>query len=130
MARAWAFAVSFSLAASLSPVLAIAGDAWRDHLGWLDSLSKAAEHHLWAQRGLKEGGAWFRPHCRGLAMTDESDAEGKTERLNVREIDGETLVYDRSRAAASCLNELAGEGLARVRWRDVGRRHRRRAGGG
>ena len=31
----------------------------------------------------------------------------------MREIDGETLVYDRSRHAASCLNELA----ARV-WRE------------
>jgi hypothetical protein len=33
--------------------------------------------------------------------------KAKTERLIVSEIDGETLVYDRSRAAASCLNELA-----------------------
>jgi Coenzyme PQQ synthesis protein D (PqqD) len=39
--------------------------------------------------------------------------KAKTERLIVREIDGETLVYDRSRAAASCLNEFA----ARV-WRE------------
>ena len=38
--------------------------------------------------------------------------KAKTERLIVREIDGETLVYDRSRDAASCLNEFA----ARV-WR-------------
>ena len=37
----------------------------------------------------------------------------KTDRLIVREIDDGTLVYDRSRAAASCLNELA----ARV-WRE------------
>ena len=37
----------------------------------------------------------------------------KTERLIVREIDGETLVYDHSRYAASCLNEFA----ARV-WRE------------
>ncbi len=37
----------------------------------------------------------------------------KTERLIVREIDGETLVYDRGRDAASCLNEFA----ARV-WRE------------
>jgi Coenzyme PQQ synthesis protein D (PqqD) len=39
--------------------------------------------------------------------------KAKTERLIVREIDGETLVYDRSSDAASCLNELA----ARV-WRE------------
>jgi Coenzyme PQQ synthesis protein D (PqqD) len=39
--------------------------------------------------------------------------KAKTEWLIVREIDGETLVYDRSRAAASCLNEFA----ARV-WRE------------
>jgi hypothetical protein len=31
----------------------------------------------------------------------------KTERLIVRDIDSETLVYDRSRYAASCLNEFA-----------------------
>jgi Coenzyme PQQ synthesis protein D (PqqD) len=39
--------------------------------------------------------------------------KAKTERLIVREIDGETLVYDRGRDAASCLNEFA----ARV-WRE------------
>jgi hypothetical protein len=39
--------------------------------------------------------------------------KAKTERLIVREIDGETLIYDRSRDAASCLNEFA----ARV-WRE------------
>ena len=39
--------------------------------------------------------------------------KAKIERLIVREIDGETLVYDRSRDAASCLNEFA----ARV-WRE------------
>jgi hypothetical protein len=39
--------------------------------------------------------------------------KAKSERLIVREIDGETLVYDRSRHAASCLNEFA----ARV-WRE------------
>ena len=49
----------------------------------------------------------------GIGHDDESDAEGETERLIVREIDGETLVYDRSRDAASCLNEFA----ARV-WRE------------
>jgi hypothetical protein len=38
--------------------------------------------------------------------------KAKTERLIVREIDGEALVYDRRRDAASCLNEFA----ARV-WR-------------
>ena len=41
------------------------------------------------------------------------DAEGENRALIVREIDGETLVYDRSRAAASCLNGFA----ARV-WRE------------
>ena len=39
--------------------------------------------------------------------------KAKTERLIVREIDGETLVYDRGRDAASCLSEFA----ARV-WRE------------
>jgi hypothetical protein len=39
--------------------------------------------------------------------------KAKTERLIVREIDTETLVYDRGRAAASCLNQFA----ARV-WRE------------
>jgi hypothetical protein len=39
--------------------------------------------------------------------------KAKIERLMVREIDGETLVYDLSREAASCLNEFA----ARV-WRE------------
>ena len=33
--------------------------------------------------------------------------KAKTERLIVREIDDETLVYDRSRDAATCLNEFA-----------------------
>jgi hypothetical protein len=46
------------------------------------------------------------------AVTDLTLPKAKTERLIVREIDGETLVYDRSRAAASCLNEFT----ARV-WR-------------
>jgi hypothetical protein len=46
-------------------------------------------------------------------MTTNPTPRAKTERLIVREIDGETLVYDRSRAAASCLNEFA----ARV-WRE------------
>jgi Coenzyme PQQ synthesis protein D (PqqD) len=46
-------------------------------------------------------------------MTTNPMPKAKTERLIVREIDGETLVYDRSRAAASCLNEFA----ARV-WRE------------
>ena len=46
-------------------------------------------------------------------MTDLTFPKAKTERLIVREIDGETLVYDRSRDAASCLNEFA----ARV-WRE------------
>jgi hypothetical protein len=46
-------------------------------------------------------------------MTTNQTPKAKTERLIVREIDGETLVYDRSRHAASCLNEFA----ARV-WRE------------
>ena len=46
-------------------------------------------------------------------MTTPRMPKAKTERLIVREIDGETLVYDRSRHAASCLNEFA----ARV-WRE------------
>lgn len=46
-------------------------------------------------------------------MTTTSMPKAKTERLIVREIDGETLVYDRSRDTASCLNEFA----ARV-WRE------------
>ena len=46
-------------------------------------------------------------------MTTNTTPKAKTERLIVREIDGETLVCDRSRAAASCLNEFA----ARV-WRE------------
>jgi Coenzyme PQQ synthesis protein D (PqqD) len=45
-------------------------------------------------------------------MTTYQTPKAKTARLIVREIDGETLVYDRSRDAASCLNEFA----ARV-WR-------------
>ena len=35
-------------------------------------------------------------------MTTTSMPRAKTARLIVREIDGETLVYDRGRAAASC----------------------------
>ena len=46
-------------------------------------------------------------------MTPNAMPKAKTERLIVREIDGETLVYDRGRDAASCLNEFA----ARV-WRE------------
>jgi hypothetical protein len=46
-------------------------------------------------------------------VTPNSVPKAKTKRLIVREIDGETLVYDRSRDAASCLNEFA----ARV-WRE------------
>ena len=46
-------------------------------------------------------------------MTTNPMPKAKTERLIVREIDGETLVYDRGRDAASCLNEFA----ARV-WRE------------
>jgi hypothetical protein len=40
-------------------------------------------------------------------MTTNETPKAKTERLIVREIDGETLVYDRARDAASCLNEFA-----------------------
>jgi Coenzyme PQQ synthesis protein D (PqqD) len=46
-------------------------------------------------------------------MTTNQTPKAKTERLIVREIDGETLVYDRGRDAASCLTEFA----ARV-WRE------------
>jgi hypothetical protein len=46
-------------------------------------------------------------------MTTNPMPKAKTERLIVREIDGETLIYDSSRHAASCLNEFA----ARV-WRE------------
>jgi hypothetical protein len=46
-------------------------------------------------------------------VTTNPMPKAKTERLIVREIDGETLVYDRGRYAASCLNEFA----ARV-WRE------------
>jgi Coenzyme PQQ synthesis protein D (PqqD) len=46
-------------------------------------------------------------------MTTDPMPKAKTERLIVREIDSETLVYDRARDAASCLNEFA----ARV-WRE------------
>jgi hypothetical protein len=46
-------------------------------------------------------------------MTTNPMPKAKTERLIVREIDGETLVYDRGRDVASCLNEFA----ARV-WRE------------
>jgi hypothetical protein len=41
------------------------------------------------------------------AVTDLPLPKAKPDRLIVREIDGETLVYDRSRDAASCLNEFA-----------------------
>src|SRR5271170_5434657 len=40
-------------------------------------------------------------------MTTNPMPKAKTERLIVREIDSETLVYDRGRHAASCLNEFA-----------------------
>jgi hypothetical protein len=46
-------------------------------------------------------------------MTTNLMPKAKTERLIVREIDGETLIYDRNRHTASCLNEFA----ARV-WRE------------
>jgi hypothetical protein len=51
-------------------------------------------------------------------VTDLPLPKAKTKRLIVREIDGETLVYDRGRDAASCLNEFA----ARV-WRACDGRH-------
>ena len=47
----------------------------------------------------------------GIAMTTNPMPKAKSERLIVCEIDSETLVYDRGRNAASCLNEFA----ARVR---------------
>jgi Coenzyme PQQ synthesis protein D (PqqD) len=50
---------------------------------------------------------------RAMSKPTSQTPKAKTERLIVREIDGETLIYDRSRAAASCLNEFA----ARV-WRE------------
>ena len=40
-------------------------------------------------------------------MTTNPMPKAKTERLIVREIDDETLVYDRTRDAATCLNEFA-----------------------
>jgi Coenzyme PQQ synthesis protein D (PqqD) len=40
-------------------------------------------------------------------MTTPTMPKAKTERLIVREIDGETLVYDRGRDMVSCLNEFA-----------------------
>ena len=45
-------------------------------------------------------------------MTTNPMPKAKTERLIVTQIDGETLVYDRARDAASCLNALA----AKVWW--------------
>ena len=44
---------------------------------------------------------------RGIGDDDEPMPKAKTERLIVTQIDGETLVYDRGRDAASCLNEFA-----------------------
>ena len=63
-------------------------------------------------------------------MTTNPMPKAKTERLIVREIDGETLVYDRSRACRELLERVCREGLARVRRRDIRRRDRRRAGRG
>jgi hypothetical protein len=40
-------------------------------------------------------------------VTTNPMPKAKTERLIVREIDDETLVYDRTRDAATCLNEFA-----------------------
>ena len=51
-------------------------------------------------------------HQRGLAMTTNPMPKAKTERLIVTKIEDETLVYEVSRHAATCLNEFA----ARV-WR-------------
>ena len=45
-------------------------------------------------------------NCR-IGMTTNPMPKAKTERLIVREIDSETLVYDRGRDVASCLNEFA-----------------------
>jgi hypothetical protein len=44
-------------------------------------------------------------------VTDLPLPKAKTERLIVREIDGETLVYDRGHDVASCLSEFAGQVL-------------------
>ena len=46
-------------------------------------------------------------HANAPAITTAQMPTAETERLIVREIDGETLVYDRRRNAASCLNEFA-----------------------
>ena len=50
-------------------------------------------------------------------MTTNLMPKAKTERLIVTQIDGETLVYDRARDAASCLNALA----AKVWWQCDGK---------
>jgi hypothetical protein len=42
-----------------------------------------------------------------LVVTTKPMPKAKAERLIVREIDSETLVYDRGRDAACCLNEFA-----------------------
>jgi hypothetical protein len=54
----------------------------------------------------------MRADTEGVAMTTNPMPKAKTERLIVTQIEGETLVYDRARDAASCLNALA----AKVWW--------------
>jgi Coenzyme PQQ synthesis protein D (PqqD) len=63
--------------------------------------------------GESEKSSDFNLTTEGIGMTTNSMPKAKTERLIVREIDGETLVYDISRYGATCLNEFA----ARV-WRE------------
>jgi Coenzyme PQQ synthesis protein D (PqqD) len=85
------------------------GRAGRSRSGRAARFHKHTSLRCWLCR---ESSSFAPPAARGLAMTNPTP-KAKTERLIVREIDGETLVYDRSRDAASCLNEFA----ARV-WRE------------
>jgi hypothetical protein len=60
-------------------------------------------------------------------MMTNSSPKAKTDRLIVREIDSETLVYNRGRDR-ELLETVCREGLARVRRQDICRRDRRRGG--
>jgi Coenzyme PQQ synthesis protein D (PqqD) len=97
---------TWSASPSSCPLCAIAGEATlplaRDRL-----IPDTPELSVPASR------AYLTEAVTESAMTTNPMPKAKTERLIVREIDGETLVYDRSRDAASCLNEFA----ARV-WRE------------
>ena len=42
-----------------------------------------------------------------MSHNDETEPNAKNERLIVREIDSETLVYDRGRGDAKCSSEFA-----------------------